>query len=80
MGIVSLFVRGKLQGWEVFSISHAVGYRFDAFRDELDVELLRDADDGGRFIVRSSVTSCRSSADAMAIVSHFPSMYVLASS
>lgn len=32
------------------------------------------ADAGGRFIVRSSVTSCRSSADEMASVSHFPSM------
>ena len=37
-------------------------------------------DGGGRFIVKSSVTSCRSSADDIATVSHFPSMYVLASS
>jgi hypothetical protein len=63
---------------KVFSISHATGYRLDAFRDDLDVELLCGG--GGRFIVRSSVTSCRSSADEMATVSHFPSMYVLASS
>jgi len=35
---------------------------------------------GGRFMVKSLVTSCRSSADKIATVSHLPSMYVLASS
>lgn len=35
---------------------------------------------GGRFILKSSVTSCRSSADAIATFSHFPSGYVRASS
>jgi hypothetical protein len=35
---------------------------------------------GGRFMLKSSVTSCRSSADEMVTFSHFPSGYVRASS
>jgi hypothetical protein len=35
---------------------------------------------GGRFILKISVTSCRSSADEIATFSHFPSGYVRASS
>jgi hypothetical protein len=34
-----------LQAWKTFSISHAVSWRFDAFRDDLDFELLCDADE-----------------------------------
>ena len=46
-------------------------------QDFLDVQ---PGDSGGRFIVISSVNSCRSSADEIATVSNFPSGYVLASS
>lgn len=41
---------------------------------------LQRPDGGGRFMIKRSVTSCRSSAEETATVSHFPSMYVLASS
>jgi hypothetical protein len=37
-------------------------------------------DNGERFMLTSSVTSCRSSADETATVSHFPSGYARASS
>jgi hypothetical protein len=48
-----LLVRGKLQAWKVFSISHATGYRLDAFRDDLDVELLCDVGETAARVPRS---------------------------
>jgi hypothetical protein len=45
-----------------------------------DFRDIQSPDRGGRFIVKSSVTSCRSSADEIPTISHFPSGYVLASS
>jgi hypothetical protein len=42
-----------LQAWKVFSISRATGYRLDAFRDDLDVELLCDVGEAAARVPRS---------------------------
>lgn len=45
-----------------------------------DIRDIQTHDSGGRFILISSITSFRSSADEIATVNHFPSGYARASS
>lgn len=76
---------GKLQAWKVFRSFAQLVIGLTPFaktllsnccvisRGKPGLFWLQPRGSGGRFIVKSSVTSCRSSADKMASVSHFPS-------